>query len=55
MTLSTEKSEHSTRRGKRRVPLAKVASRRDLLETAIDKSGDVEGGSSRHFFGTVNG
>jgi hypothetical protein len=51
MTLSTEKSEPSTQRGERRIPLAKVASQRDLLETAIDKSGDVEGGSSpRHFW-----
>jgi hypothetical protein len=50
MTPSTEKSEHSARRGKGRVPLTKVASQRVLLETAIDESGDVEGGSSpRHF------
>jgi hypothetical protein len=56
MTLSTEMSEHSTRRGKRRVPLAKVASQRDLLETVIDESGDVEGGSSpRHFLVQLTG
>jgi hypothetical protein len=56
MTLSTEMSEHSTRREKMRVPLAKVASQRDLLGTAIDKSGDVEGGSSpRHFLVQLTG